>query len=345
MAMIMDGFVFGPGLPGRCDEMRIGGGVVDFDALSGVWRLWYYCRDRELHGRAPKTLGSGRVAHATSRDGIDWTRVDGRLTGGAVFEPSADPAAFDSLHVALTDISRGAGQWLMWYFGGDHTPRETTSWLGTVVGLGLRPGLARSRDGVDWERVPGEAQSGALIDYDAESQTYAAWPNVFHDGRRFVMQYTTPDRALDRYPTSVAVSEDGRSWRKSGELVWADGAMPWDCTGIITRQVLPNPLRAGGRFLMVYTGTDAHHARSVAAAHSDDGLRWTHLYDGPVFRVGAEGAWDSAGVAATRLVVADGRLHLYYYGFQSLADDDRPRGLGLAVTDTLDLRDLTRIRR
>jgi len=342
--MTMDGFVFGPGPAGRCDEYRVGGGVVDYDALSGLWRLWYYCRDRELHTRAPKTLGSGRVALATSRDGIDWTRCDGPLTHGAVLEPVDDATAFDSLHLALTDVTRGAGEWLMWYFGGDSAVRETTSHLGAVKGLGLRIGLARSPDGIQWTRAPGQEPSGAQLGFE-DDQTYVAWPNVFNDGRRLVMQYTAPDRALDQYATLTAVCEDGRTWIKTGPLRWLDGPRSWDSTGIITRQVLANPLPIGGRFLMIYTGTDERHARAIGAATSDDGVGWTHLYDQPIFHVGAPGAWDSLGVAATRLVAAGDRLHLYYYGFQSLADDDKPRGIGLAVSEDRDLRSLLRVKR
>jgi len=258
--------------------------------------------------------------------------------------PSGNPEDFDSLHVGLTDVSRGAGEWLMWYFGGDASVRRTTSALGSVAGLGLRPGLARSVDGTHWQRVRGATASGALLDYEP-AQAYAAWPNVFHDGRRLLMQYTAPDLALDIYSTLVAVFEEGHGWRRLGPIEWTDGPKPWDSTGIITRQVLTNPLPHGGRFLMIYTGTDQRHARAIAAAHSDDGRRWTHLYDGPVFRVGAPGAWDSLGVAATRLVAAGDRLHLYYYGFQSLADDDRPRGIGLAITGSDDLRDFVRLPR
>jgi hypothetical protein len=305
--------------------------------------MWCYCRDRALHERLPKTLGTGRVSLATSRDGRTWVRCHGPLTQGAVFEPSPDPQDFDSLHVGVTDVSRGAGAWWMWYFGADASERTTRSALGSVVGLGLRPGLARSVDGIHWQRVRGAARGGALVDYEPQQQTYAAWPNAFHDGRRLLLQYTAPDRSLEIYSTLVAEIEDGGGWRARGPLQWSDGPKPWDVTGIITRQVLPNPLRTGGRLLMIYTGTDARHARSIAAAHSDDGIHWTHLYDGPVFRVGAPGAWDCLGVAATRLVPVGERLHLYYYGFQSLGDDDRPRGIGLAVTTSDDLRELVRI--
>jgi hypothetical protein len=340
--MIMDGLVLGRGPSGRCDELRVGGGIVDYDAVGEIWRMWYYCRDRPLHEIAPKPLGTGRIAHATSKDGIEWTRFDGPLTGGAVMEPSDDPADFDSLHIGLTDVTRGAGEWLMWYFGGDRTARETKH--GVAVGLGLRPGLARSGDGIHWTRIRGETPSGALVDY-APGEAYAGWPNAFHDGRRLVMQYAAPDLALSQYTTMTAISDNGRSWRKTGPMEWADGPKPWDCTGMITRQVLPNPLPGGRRFLMIYTGTDANHARSVAVADSDDGMRWTHLYDGPIFHVGPPDAWDCTGVAATRLVPVADALYFYYYGFQSLGDNDQPRGIGLAISRSGDLRDLVRVKR
>jgi predicted GH43/DUF377 family glycosyl hydrolase len=340
--MRMDGFVLGPGPAGRCDDLRVGGAVVDHDIAGGLWRMWYYCRDRAFNPDAPPTLGSGRIALATSPDGVDWTRFDGPLTGGAVMEPSPDPADFDSVHIGLTDVSRGAGEWLMWYFGGDAAACDSGSHLGVVRGLGLRPGLARSDDGVHWRRAPGDAQGGALIDID-EGDVYAAWPNMVEDRGRWIMQYTAPAYGLKDYRTRAAVSTDGRRWTKLGVMLWADGARPWDCTGVITRQVLPNPLEDGARWLMIYTGTDKDHRRSIAAAQSDDGLTWRHYGEGPIFGVGEADAWDSLGVAATRLVPAEGRLYLYYYGFQSLGDDGKPRGIGLAISETGDLGGFRRI--
>lgn len=121
-----------------------------------------------------------------------------------------------------------------------------------------------------------------------------------------------------------------------------DGTRPYDAGGIVTRQMLQNPLPGGRRYLMVYTATDASHGRSVAAADSDDGLLWHHLYDEPIFHVGEPGAWDEYGVAANRLVAAGDRLHFYYYGFQTLGADDRLRGIGLATCPVGDLRRLER---
>lgn len=335
------GLILPPGQKGRCDDYRVGGAIVDHDPVGGLWRMWYYCRDREFVG--PPTLGTGYIAHATSTDGITWDRVAGPLHRGAVMAPSEDPADFDSLHIGLTDITRGAGDWLMWYFGGDRQPgRCTVPAIGAEPGLGMRAGLARSSDGVHWERIRGNTPGGALFDFEAD-ELYAAWPNLLWDGRRYIMQYTAPTLDLAEFRTRVATSADGTNWHQCGPLQWADGSRRYDEGGIVTRQTLANPLPDGRRYLMVYTATDSSHGRSIAAADSDDGLRWHHLYDEPIFAVGPAGAWDDYGVAANRLVFAGDRMHLYYYGFQTLGADDGLRGIGLATAPLGDLRALKRM--
>jgi hypothetical protein len=322
------GLVLSPGPAGRCDEFRVGGAVVDHDAVSGLWRMWYYCRDHEMAG--PPPLGSGRVALALSDDGVHWRRVDGEAGRGAVFGPSGVAGDFDGLHVGLTDVTRGAGEWLMWVFaGGEESRTSTNPAIGTMRGIGMRPGLAKSRDGVNWERVRGRATGGALVDFRAD-QLYAAWPNVFWDGRRFVMQLSVPSLDIADYETEVHVSDNGVDWTALGPIQWATGRWDWNRGGMVTRQVLQNPLAGGRRWLMVYTGLDAQHRRSICAADSDDGLVWHHVGAGPFFTTGAKGSWDDFGVAANRLVAVGGRLHLYYYGFQTLGDVGL-RGIGLAT--------------
>ena len=180
------GLVFAPGPLGGCDDFRVGGATVDHDAVTGIWRMWYYCRDSDFRG--PPMFGTGRVGLAVSDNGVHWQRVQGDEALGSVFAPSAAAGDFDSLHVGLTDITRDAGSWLMWYFGGSHEARACLSpAIGTVAGLGLRCGLARSLDGVHWQRIRGQDPSGALFDYPQDN-LYAAWPNAFFDGRRYVLQ-------------------------------------------------------------------------------------------------------------------------------------------------------------
>ncbi len=50
-------FTAGLSLPigpaGRCDDARIGGPVVRWDAAISQWRLWYYCRATPFPHQCP----------------------------------------------------------------------------------------------------------------------------------------------------------------------------------------------------------------------------------------------------------------------------------------------------
>ncbi|MEE4454027.1 hypothetical protein [Novosphingobium resinovorum] len=342
----VSGLILAAGPAGRCDDHRLGGAVVVHDAAAppgseAAWRMWYYCRRHD--GAGPPTLGTGTIAMAVSEDGMTWRRHDGTGPHGAVFAPAA--TGFDSLHIGISDIVATSEGYHMWYFAGDHAPR-TTAAFGDVVGLGMRPGLAFSADGTAWDRIPGRDPAGDGAQLPLPGDTiYRAWPNVFEGPSGPILQVTEAASDLSGFRTSVWTPCPDRGWRSAGCLSFAEPSPGYDSHGLVTRQVLANPLPGGRRFLMIYTGTDARHQRAIAAADSDDGLVWHRLYGEPIFAAGEPGAWDSLGVAATRLVVAGGRIHLYYYGFQTLGDASGLRGIGLATASLHegDLRSLRRV--
>ena len=154
------GFIFGAGPAGRCDDAKVGGPIVKWNPTERRWWMYYYCRDSAWPKDVAPAFGTGRVALAKSDDGIHWRRFDGPRMGGAVFAPSDREGAFDTEHVASGDVLFHEGEWIMSYFGGDSTiPRELG---GLPVSEGYqfkgyrgRPGIARSRDGVNWTRVSG----------------------------------------------------------------------------------------------------------------------------------------------------------------------------------------------
>lgn len=327
------GLIFAPGPAGRCDDYRVGGAVIERDADGQAWRMWYYCRDAAYDRPAPATLGTGRIATATSTDGIAWTRFDGPLELGAVFIPDADQSRFDCGHVGLTDVTRanvdGTLGWRMWYFGGGSEVSETgIPWLGTVTGLRLRCGIATSTDGIAWRRQAGACADGALFDI-LDDELYAAWPNAIVLEDTTLIQYTAPTLDLAEYRTRVVALQADGSVERLGDLRWDGPEYEHDVGGMITRHVIPHP--DGEGLLMAYTALDAEHRRSIALARSNDGLVWRRQPK-PILEPGETGAWDDFGVAANRLVVAGDRLHLYYYGFRSLTAPAAPRGIGLATT-------------
>ncbi|CAI5988659.1 unnamed protein product [Closterium sp. NIES-65] len=85
-----------------------------------AWRMYYHGRDTEEWGMgvgAQPGTPFGRVGLAVSSDGITWERYPGPLPGGAVFDPSDDPSAFDSVHVGCSDVLLlPDGTWLLLYY-------------------------------------------------------------------------------------------------------------------------------------------------------------------------------------------------------------------------------------
>lgn len=340
------GFLFGPGPAGRCDDAKVGIGVVRRDPAGEGWWMWYYCRDEAFNPDAPASLGSGYVAVARSSDGLDWRRIDGAGPKGSVLAPSDDPARFDSLHVGVSDVTWHQGQWWMWYFGGDH--RVAQMWLGPLKGGRMRPGLAVSRDGLIWEKVEGQGPVGALIDHQRD--IYAAWQNGFHDGTRWVMQTAFAIGDGADFQTRVTTSSDALDWSGPADMRWTEPPGPEAGSGIITRHVQRNFLAPqGAGWLMVYAAIDGrkdmNKRRTLWAATSPDGLVWTRLGDQPILEPGPPGAWDAGGVAGAQLVDAGkAGLRLYYYGFGRLADPStRNRGVGLAVSADRTLDGLVKI--
>ena len=341
------GKVLGPGPPGRCDDYAVGGGVVRWSEDHGKWLMWYYCRDTGFAKDVAPTLGTGRIALAMSDDGTRWERFDGPGARGSIMEPSADPRDFDSAHIGVLDVTRIDDKWYLWYLGGDQARIETPGGNGPR-GYRMRTGLAVSGDGITFERMRGSAPGGAALDF--LGYTFTTWPNGIHDGRRFLLYYTTVIASQMQFGTEVATSADGVAWEVQGPISWDAAPTAHEEKGIMTRHVMPNPDREGPRWLMLYTALDGspQMKRSIMAAVSDDGLGWRRLFDEPVFEAAPPGRWDSGGVAIPQLVHSGNEARLYYFGFPAPDDAAGPaydlqKGIGLAISRDGDLRGFRRV--
>lgn len=341
------GLVLGPGPAGAWDSERVSCPKVIREP-DGRWRMWYYGRDPAFDREI--VLPTGRVGLAESDDGIHWRRVQGPLTLGAVFEPSADPSRFDSAHVGISDIQRLGDLYWMWYFAGD------ASVGGRGKGFPMRPGAAISRDGLNWSRVDGPYR-GALLDVGAAGEfdrSTVAWPQVVkaaEDDWRMYYHGVDPTGA---YVVGLARSRDGLNWTKVGPILGRGPKGRFDELGVATRQVL----KIGDRWVMFYEGIrDIGEVRNVGrqlgVAVSDDGIRWTRLdgadRDGTILaeRGAAEGGWDYRLGCPWVVPMGDGSLRLYYIGSNQVVGPGPSTELsvvhqiGLAVSDG----DITRWRR
>jgi hypothetical protein len=314
------GLMFAPGPSGAWDDARVSGPVVRREA-DGRWRMWYYGRDSTFDRDI--NLPTGRCGVAVSDDGLHWTRVQGHLTKGAVFEPHPDPARFDSSHVGVSDLLWEDGLYWMWYLGGDQTRTRIGQF--EVKGLQLRPGCALSRDGVHWLRVEGPYR-GALLDLGAPGEPDMAlcgWPQVrrFPDGC-WRMYYHSLDPARMAFVVCLAESNDGLSWTKRGEILGPGEAGGFDALGIGTRHVMAH----AGRWLMFYEGVGEGGYRSIGLAVSDNGIDWQRQpgpeSNGSIFTHAPKGSgrWDAFAVGTPRVVpLPDGSFRLYYVGANETA--------------------------
>lgn len=255
--------------------------------------------------------------------------------------PAADRRRFDCGHIGVSDVRRTPGGWRLWYFGGGEAVIETgLPALGAVTGLAMRCGTASSRDGMLWEREPGDTASGALFDV-LNDEMYAAWPNIVPLKSRTLLQYTAPTRDMADYRTRIVAIDLSGAVERVGPLSWSGPCAPHDAGGIVTRHVIAHPCRPGG-WLMAYTALDRQHRRSIALAESEDGVTWRR-HPEPVLRAGVPGAWDDFGVAVNCCVAVEGRLFLYYYGFSSRVAPVATRGIGLAIADVGDAWQFERV--
>jgi len=332
------GMILAPGPKGYCDDVRVGVGTPLWSPKRREWMMWYYGKNEDFDGITPTSLASGYVALATSKDGLSWTRHPGAGPQGAIFWPSADPTAFDCLHVGVTDVTYARGHYWMWYFGGDRTPSVDTRG-NHVLGFRTLPGLAKSEDGINWMRVPGPGPGGALFGNGGD--VFASWSAVVADRGRFLMHYTSGSGDYEVLRSHVATSHDGVTWEQQGEMRWADGPRESDSKGIIARNLQRNPF-PGQRYLMVYSGIDSNPARfkrrSIAAATSEDGIAWTRMFGRPFFTVDGSGGWDAGEVTAPHLIVTDTDMRLYYLGGASRDNlTGFKRGIGVAVSPGRDM--------
>ena len=340
------GLLLGPGPAGRWDSERVSGPRV-LHCADGLWRMWYYGRDPTFDRAI--NLPTGRIGLATSVDGLDWQRVEGPLALGAVFEPYPDPARFDSGHVGVGDVHERDGVYSMWYFGGSQVVQQIGPQ--SVKGIDLRPGLATSHDGLHWTRIEGPFR-GALLDVGRPGEfdmVFCGWPQVVAGDDGWTLYYHTLDPRRG-FCVGVATSDDGRRWRKRGEVLGPGAPGAFDEQGAATRTVI----RHEGRWLMFYEGVGRGGYRSIGLASSQDGFEWARERgtepDGSVFAHAPRGSgrWDAFAIGTPCIVPMEGgALRMYYIGSNEVEGSGHDElslrhQIGLAFADS---RDPTRWRR
>ncbi len=183
------------------------------------FHYWYQA------GRVP------RIGLARSRDGVHWERHPSPVLD------LGPRGAWDEYGVADPYVTT-AGEYLyMYYLGQDRARRQ-------------RLGLARSRDGVAWEKLRANPVL-ELGEARAFDENGLGEPAVWQYADRYWMLYTARDR-LEYRRLGLAVSADGVDWKRVTTAAALSGHEPWNKAVVCDPTVEP----AGKRFRVWYGGGD-----------------------------------------------------------------------------------------
>jgi len=146
-----------------------------------------------------------RIALARSRDGKNWTRH-------GVVIPLGPRGSFNERAVADPYVIRAAGNFYMFYLGQDRAGRQSL-------------GLARSTDGITWEKLRTNPvlEPGAPGAFDENG---LGQPAVWTAGGQWWMLYTGRNKKEQRR-MGLARSVDGVRWERLPNVVLA-GSDKWD---------------------------------------------------------------------------------------------------------------------
>lgn len=185
-------------------------GAALFD--NGQFLYWYQA--------GPK--GSPRIALAGSQDGHSW-----RKTAAPVLE-TGPRGSWDERAVADPFVIRSSAYFYLYYLGQDRARRQ-------------RLGLARSKDGVTWEKLRTNPvlELGPPGAFDEEG---LGEPAVWGSRGSYWMLYTGRDRKEYRR-LGLARSPDGVHWERTPLVV--AGAADWNAKVVCdpSIEVRPNDVR------------------------------------------------------------------------------------------------------
>ncbi|MEO2018285.1 MAG: SUMF1/EgtB/PvdO family nonheme iron enzyme [Fuerstiella sp.] len=283
--------VLGPGRLGEWDDK--GCGCFSVADVKGRLHLYYM---------ASGTQNSWRIGLATSDNGINWQRSP----ANPVLSPGL-PGSWDNRAVSMPYVLNDAGQLSMIYSG---------------AGRGGGFGLARSTDGVSWERhgnAPVMRGVGGSMD-----------PCLRKIGDEYVLWYV--GQQSKSFRIFQATSEDGIVWKKNPQPI-----LPLGKEGRYdeTSHAGPVVLHIGSRYYMFHLGGSSR-GWQIGLAHSSDGVTWTKCAANPILDAGEEDAWDSGSTLSLDVRYMNGRFHLWYAASRREVSDkpekDQAIRIGYAVS-------------
>lgn len=175
------------------------------------------------------------IALARSTDGVTFTKQAHPVL------PLGPRGSFDERGVSDPYVIRRGGFFYLYYLGQDRAARQ-------------RLGVARSSDGVEWQKL----RSNPILEVgepNSIDENGLGEPAVWSSGDFYWMLYTGRDRAEHRR-LGLARSADGVRWQREDSFTPVAGDQPWDS------QVICDPtveLKPDGSIRVWFGGGDVAH--------------------------------------------------------------------------------------
>ena len=246
---------------------------------GSTYEMWY----------AGNTGGVWKIGHATSPDGLVWTKYAGNpvLSLGTT-------GAWDAVDVGGPCIIYDGTTYKMWYNGTNAS--DVTS-----------IGYATSVDGINWTKY---ANNPIIVSSQVwEGNLIIGGPSVIFDGTTYKMWYHAN---LETTAIGYATSTDGIAWTKYVENPVLEGTKDeWDI-GVASPEVIfvDNLYHAWFTGSEYYAPFDKIHKKGYAT--STDGINWTK-YANPVLEPGPE-TYDFYGIWGSTTIFEDSTFKMWYAG-------------------------------
>jgi predicted GH43/DUF377 family glycosyl hydrolase len=268
------------GSAGSWDDRGASHPRVLFDGT--VYKMWYSGFD-----------GSNiRIGHATSPDGINWTK--------AAENPVLDLGAqgtWDAVWVENSMVLFDGTSFQMWYYGRDANSIH-------------RIGYATSSDGVTWDKYSGNPIIEPSGNSGSWNSNRVAQPWVIFDGTSYQMWFGGYDGSKRR--TGYATSTDGITWEEYSGNPVLDVGTPgsWDAD----LSANPSVVFDGSNYHMWYQGRGPGLPFLIGYATSPDGVVWTKDPGNPVLALGNSGTWEGTWHLGPCVLLLEGTYKMWYTG-------------------------------
>jgi predicted GH43/DUF377 family glycosyl hydrolase len=320
------GPVLGPGATGAFDER----GNFTARAFKDGATTWLYYGGIDATGVCGGINDSHwRIGLARSTDGVNFTRVTGDQTGGAIIDLGA-PSAFDSYLTYRPFVLKDGATYRMWYNGATQPFFNCPS---GPLATDRRIGYAESTDGVHWTKhYDGAGPGGSVLplgatgEFDAQQVGYV-W--VLKDGDQYRMYYSANDE-LNYWRVGLAVSTDARTWTKVRGKIFNGSILDLGPPGAFDAACAYQPSvvkETDGLYRMWYRGCEAPgpfggpSKGTIGYAESNDGITWVKIpQDGPLgaaLGAGAAKSFDSVGLSSPSVFIDGSTWTMYYAGLDA----------------------------